>query len=148
MPNLGVFPYDPLTPTGQFRVLYPDTQAVPLDPPVGGMADYEELSDADIEGFLALGNGSVFRAIATYYLQQAGKAAQQSKIVKDTDLYVSLVDRSEDLTKIAQEWFARADSEDVANGDADIFDSFRFGGDNRCGRCAPEAAPCPVNCGC
>lgn len=136
MSNPGVYPLDPSTPVGQFRVAYPDKNSVPLDPPVVGQQDYEKFSDLDIEGFLALGGSSILRAIGYALLQKASAAAEESSVVKDYDLSIDLTKKAADLREQAAEYFALADQQDSAGEDA--FTVVRIGG--RCGKCPPELA--------
>lgn len=118
--NPGAYPLDPDTPVGQFRVLYGDVYSTPYDPVEAGFQDYEELSDAEIEGFLQ-GQTSIPRAIAYYYLSLSGQAAKQAKTVKDYDLSVDLTKRAADLRATAQVWFDQATAEDAA-GMEDAFE--------------------------
>jgi hypothetical protein len=113
--NPGVFPLDPETPVGQFRVLYGDVYSTPYDPVEPGFQNYEELSDAEISGFLAQGNDSVKRAIGYYYLSLSGTAAKEAKSVKDYDLSVDLTKRAADLRATAQVWFDHANADDDAS---------------------------------
>lgn len=136
MSNPGVYPLDPSTPVGQFRVAYPDKNSVPLDPVVSGQQDYEKFSDLEIEGFLALGGGSILRAIGYVLLQKASAAAEESSVVRDYDLSIDLTKKAADLREQAAEYFALADQQDSAGEDA--FTVVRIGG--RCGKCPPELA--------
>ena len=106
---------------------YGDTVATELLPPIEGVRMYRELSDAEIEGFLAqAANESIPRAIGLYVLSLATRAALEAKTVKDYDLQLDLTKRSGELRAAAQMWFDRADAEDAANGDNDIFEIFGF----------------------
>ena len=117
MSNPGVYPLDPATPVGQFRLLTGDTQSVPLDPPVSGQQDYEKFSDAEIEGYLAAGGDSIPRAIGFAYLYLASQAAMESKSIRDFDLQVDLTKRAADLRAIAQMWFDRGDDDDLSSAE-------------------------------
>lgn len=116
MPNIGIYPFDPSSDVGKFRVLFGDTVSVPLDPVVPGYQDYTNYSDAEIETYLATGGDSINRAVGFAYLQAAGAAALESKSVKDYDLAVDLTKRAEDLRKMAQFYFDIADEEDATAG--------------------------------
>jgi hypothetical protein len=125
MVNRGVTPPDFSTKIGMFRAAYPDLEYVDLDPVEAGYGDYTELSDIEVEGFLALGGDSVNRAIGYYYMQLSGAAAKLSKSTKDFDLATDLTKRAADLRATAQFYFDRADADDAA--DADYFDIVSMG---------------------
>lgn len=112
MANKGIAPADITSPVGRFRVLYGDLGYVPLVPAETGYGDYAELSDAEIEGFIAQGAGSVPQAIGWLYLAMAGKAAQESRNIKDQDLAVNTEKRASELRIVAQMWFDRASAEE------------------------------------
>ena len=147
MANIGVAPPDPTTLVGQFRIVYGDSEFIELDPPVPGQGEYSELSDAEIESFLAQGRDSVTRAIGFYYLALAGQAAKQSMSVADYDLRVDLTKRAGDLREQAQYYFRQADEEDEREGFNDIFDSFGFG-DRDCRVPELDTCPCMGRCWC
>lgn len=138
--NKGVAPPDPETLVGQFRYAYGDTEFVELDPVELGYGNYEELSDTDIEVFLGQGRDNVNRGIGYLYLRLSSLAAKKSRSIKDHDLAVDLTKRAEDLRRSAEMYFEQADAEDAASGALDLFDSFRFGGEDLV---VPEAAPTP-----
>lgn len=117
-PNDGVVPVDPTTDVGKFRVLVGDTTAEKYAPDEPGRGNYAMFSDVEIEGFVALAEGSISRAIGNAYLTLAGRAALESKSVKDFDLTIDVTKRPDSLRQIAYEWFARADKEDAAETDA------------------------------
>lgn len=142
--NPGVAPDDPMTPVGLFRVLYGDTESTPYDPVEPGYENYEELSDAEIEGFIAQGGDSVPRGIGYLYLAMAGQAAKESRSVKDYDLTVDLTKRAADLRAIAQIWFDQADDDDNTAGTNDIFEVF----DMAPQKCRHELAEYPTRCRC
>lgn len=121
MANSGVYPLDPLTLVGQFRLGYGDVYSVPFDPVQPGLQDYTHFSDAEIAQFIVLGGDSTNRSIGYAYLQAAGAAAMESKSVKDYDLAVDLTKRAEDLRKIALTYFGLADAEDIITGLAEEF---------------------------
>lgn len=83
MSNRGVYPVDPLTPVGQFRLASGDVISVPLTPPEVGFQDYRMWSDDEITVFLSQGGDSVNRSIGYAWLQASGAAALQSKSVKN-----------------------------------------------------------------
>lgn len=115
--NPGVIPVDPTTPVGLFRTLYGDTDYELYDPDEPGWANFEELSDAEIEGFIVQGGDSTSRAIGYLYLAMAGQAAKESRNVKDYDLQVDLTKRAGDLRAIAELWFGRADDDDTVSAE-------------------------------
>lgn len=125
--NRGVYPLDPTSDVGKFRLLYGDVDSIPLVPPELGFQNYTELSDDEIDMFLAQGSESISRAIGFYYLRLSGDAAKQSKSIADYDLKVDTTKRAADLRAIAEMWFGRADDEDDLNGLTDIFDIFDLG---------------------
>ena len=110
--NPGGWPVDPSTPVGAFRLTYGDTSATAYDPAEPGYRNFEELSDAEIEAFLAQGNDSVARGIGYLYLAMAGHAAKDAFSVKDNDLAIDYTKRAADLRLMAREWFDIADAED------------------------------------
>lgn len=115
--NPGAVPLTPGNPISDFRLAYGDITSTPYDPDEPGYRNFTELSDAEIEGFLAAG-GSVYRAIGFYYVQLAGKAALVGRSVKDHDLAIDSRQRSADLRALADYWFGLADDEDGASEDA------------------------------
>ena len=120
--NPGVYPIDPLTTTGQFRMLFGDVTSVAYDPVETGFQNYTNYSDAEIEQFLLQGNDSISRAIGYAYSQAAGAAAMQSKSIADYDLRVDLTKRAEDLRKMAEFWFDKAKDEDALTGADEFFE--------------------------
>lgn len=115
--NPGEFPLDPTSNVGKFRLVYGDTGSTPYSPVEPGYQNYTELSDAEIEAFLATGSDSINRAIGYYYLSLAGKAALVAKQVRDYDLQVDTTKRAADLRAIAQWWFDQADNDDVISAE-------------------------------
>lgn len=136
--NPGAWPLDPATTVGQFRVLYGDITSEPYVPAQPGFQNYEELSDTEIEGFLAQGGDAPGRAIGYLYLAMAGQAAKESRSIKDYDLQVDLTKRAADLRAIAQMWFDRGDSDDLIAGE-DAFEIVPTGTSR--GGFIPEASP-------
>jgi hypothetical protein len=145
MVNRGIAPFDPTSPVGQFRVLYPDVSYVALDPAEPGYGDYAELSDAEIEALILGAKDSVYRAIGNYYAQLAGQAAKVSASIKDYDLTIDRTKRSTDLLNMAKYWWGLADDEDALSGVNEVFDVFSIV-PSKC-HCTPEAAA-RVVCGC
>lgn len=119
--NPGEYPLDPASEVGQYRLIFGDTNAEEYDPAVPGQRTYTYFSDAEITAMLAQA-GTTTRAVAYGYLKLASAAAVESKSVKDYDLQIDLTKRAADLRATAQVWFERADDEDDADGNADIFD--------------------------
>lgn len=115
--NPGEWPVDLVSPVGQFRALTGDLNSVPYSPAEPGFQNFEKFSDAEIEGYLTQGGGSVARAIGFSYLYLAGQAAIASKEVKDYDLLLNTTKRATDLTNIAKIWFGQADGEDIISGE-------------------------------
>lgn len=116
--NDGASPLDPQSEVGKFRVLIGDTDAEEYDPPQSGRGNYAVFSDVEIEGFIAVAGGDIYRAIGNGYLTLAGQAAIESKSVRDFDLTVDLTKRAADLRLIAFQWFERADKEQASAEDA------------------------------
>lgn len=116
MVNRGVAPYDTSTPIGVLRVTIGDTIYAPLDPPESGFGDYEMFSDTELTGFVDLGEENVFRSAGFAFMSLAGKAALESKMIKDYDLQVDLRNRSRDLREAAFGFFAQADARDERLG--------------------------------
>lgn len=140
--NPGQWPVDLSSDVGQFRALVGDLNAEPYDPDEPGHRNFEKFSDAEIEGYIAAGGGSIPRAIGFSYLYLAGQAAVDSRQVKDYDLQVDTTKRAADLRAIAQFWFDRADEDDNASGVNDIFETFDM--TSRC--CIHELAEHPACC--
>lgn len=125
MANKGIAPPDMTSGVGKFRALYGDLSYKPLVPDEPGYGDYAELSDAEIEAFIDQGAGSVAQGIGWLYLAMAGRAASESKSIKDQDLAIDTTKRAGDLRALAQFWF---DRDDVVEG-GDYFDVVTIGGD-------------------
>ena len=136
--NPGEYPLDPESLVGRFRLTYGDVYSEPYAPVVPGVQNYKELSDAEIEAFLAQStNESIPRAIGLYVLSLATRAALEAKTVKDYDLQLDNTKRSGELRAAAQLWFDRADAEDIEAGLGDIFEIYGPG----CDDFAPEGSP-------
>lgn len=117
-PNDGASPLDPTSDVGKFRVLIGDTAAEAYSPVETGRGNYAMFSDVEIAGFVAVAEGNLNRAIGNAYLALAGRAATESKQIKDFDLTVDTTKRAADLRLVAYEWFGRADKEEAALQDA------------------------------
>ena len=129
--NPGLYPLEPDTPVGLLRLTYGDVYSEPYERVVSGIQNYKELSDADIEAFLAQStNESIPRAIGLYVLSLATRAALEAKTVKDYDLQLDNTKRSGELRAAAQLWFDRADAEDIEAGLGDIFEIYGPGCDD------------------
>lgn len=129
MSNSGVYPIDPLTPVGQFRLTSGDVISVPFDPVQSGLQNYRLWSDDEIESFLVSGGDSMNKAIGYAWLQSSALASQQSKTVKDYDLAVDLTKRATDLRKTAEFYFGLAAQEDSIAGLDDAFEIVDTGTD-------------------
>lgn len=136
--NKGVYPLDPNTEVGKFRLTIGDTSSEPFDPPQPGFQNYTMFSDAEIEAFLEVAE-SLEGAISLAYLQLAGAAALESKSVKDFDLQIDLTKRAGDLRALALLWQDKADALS-----ADIFEVFDTVSPDFC---EPELAARRVRCG-
>lgn len=132
----GVYPLDPETPVGQFRLVFGDIDSEPYDPVEQGFQSYGELSDAEIEAFLSQGGGSINRGIGYYYLSLSGAAAKESRMVQDYDLRIDSTKRAADLRAVAMGWFDLATQEDLGVAE-DAFEIIPTG--TRGGQFIPEA---------
>ena len=126
--NVGIAPPDFESDVGKFRAQIGDTRFEELDPSEPGKGQYELMSDAEIQVYLDVASGSLYRALGDYNLALANAAAENSKIIKDFDLQVSTVQRANDYRRIALAWYQRADKADESSGAGDIFDAFSLGG--------------------
>lgn len=117
-PNDGAVPYNPQSPVGVFRVLCGDTSATPYSPDEPGRGNYALFSDDEIAVQIEITQCSYPRAIGNAYLALAGRAATESKQIKDFDLTYDVTKRPDSLRQIAYEWFGRADKEEAALQDA------------------------------
>jgi len=116
--NDGIAPPDMTTEVGVFRALIGDMEFEAYDPPEAGHGNYQMFSDNDILGFLAAGKDNISRGVGYAYLALAGRAAIESKQVKDFDLTVDTTKRPTELRLIAQSWFDKASAEEAALLDA------------------------------
>lgn len=107
MANEGVYPIDPASAVGQFRVLAGDSN--PVEVLGGDRAEFRLWSDAEIEVYLSLSPDNVFRAVADGCWALASAAAAEAKVVKDYDLQVDLAKRARELRETATRMGERAD---------------------------------------
>lgn len=115
MSNTGLYPADPTTPTGQFRLTIGDWNGTPADPATDPQtATYVYWGDDEIAAFLAISAGSVNRAIGHGLMQLARNASLAGKQIKTDDLLLRTDQRGKDLASIAQDYFTLADKEDGA----------------------------------
>jgi len=121
MANAGVFPPDVTSNVGLLRILINDTAGVPLSPPVSGQADYPLWSDNSLLGALIVAGDVVYRAAGDLYSALAAEYAQDEESIKTDDLAVDRKGKAATFLKIAQSFYARADS-DAATTDSDYFD--------------------------
>lgn len=135
--NRGIAPPDMTSEVGKFRALAGDVEYMEYEPPQVGFGMYQKFSDTEIEGFLAVADGSPEGGLYFAFMQLAGDAAISAKSVRDFDLQVSTEKRATELRLIAQMW---KDRWDAATGD--IFEIFDIGGVSGCG-CVPELAARP-----
>lgn len=141
MSTLGVYPLDPDTPVGEFRLLSGDSEGTPIEPPTPPVeANYAIWSDAEIEAFLAISRGSVARAISIGYSHLMAQSSSTEQIRTD-DLNIT----SKELAKwqaMVDLWASIADQEDQRDVDdfAEIYDTR---GINAPAKCWPEASPRP-----
>ena len=115
--NPGAHPVDLASPVGQFRAMVGDLNSESYTPVEQGFQSFEKFSDAEIEAYLAQGDGSINRAIGYSYLYLAGQAAMEALAIKDYDLQVDSTKRAADLRAIAQMWFGLADTDDISSAE-------------------------------
>lgn len=118
--NQGAVPVDYSTPTGQFRALIGDTDAIELDPPIAGQGEYMWFGDDEIGAFLALYNDNPKRAAARALLTIAGSQALLLKKWSSDDLSVDGAAIAEALRKQAK------DLQDEADNEAALIDIFEI----------------------
>lgn len=120
MANVGISPIDKDSPVGKLRLSIGDTNSKPLDPVVDGKADYANLSDAELEGFLESADGSTIRATGFAYLRLATIAAARTVTIKTNDLGYANERRATELRELAKLWFAQADAADENAADDNL----------------------------
>lgn len=136
MDNPGKYPVDPSTEVGKLRAVLGDTSSKPFDPPRPGIQNYGMYSDAELEAFLALSEGSVAGGAFFAYSQMAASAATESRTVADYDLKYDSTKRPGEFRALAQMWKDKWDGEQ-----ADVFEVFDTVGQPTC---YPELAAWPV----
>lgn len=114
MTNRGIAPPDGDTAVGELRYLIGDTDYTAIAPPVAGFGDYANFSDAELEGFLRAGGGSVTRASGYAYLRFAALAAANAISWRSDDLSVDSKIPASEFRLLARIAFEQADAEDEA----------------------------------
>lgn len=115
--NRGIAPPDYDSEVGEVRALIGDVNYKPFDPDEPGFGVYEMYSDDELEVFLERAD-SVEGAVASAYLQMAGAAAREAKMVKDYDLQVDLNKRADALRRMAELWISKSEA-----GYSDFFEA-------------------------
>lgn len=115
--NRGIAPPDYSSEVGEVRAHIGDVNYEPFDPDEPGFGVYEMYSDDELEVFLERAD-SVEGAVASAYLQMAGAAAREAKMVKDYDLQVDLVKRADALRRMAELWISKSEA-----GYSDFFEA-------------------------
>lgn len=110
-----MYPLTPGSDVSTFRVLAGDSEPASIDGD-SGTASFALWSDAEIEVYLGMEPGNIYRAVALGYRALAGNAASQSKMVKDYDLEVDLTRRAGNLLDTAREFDLKADQFDEERG--------------------------------
>lgn len=138
MTNRGIAPLDPLTPVGQLRLLVGDTEYTELDP---GFGDYNNFSDAELEGFITSGGGSIVRASGFAYLRLAALAAAGAISWRSDDLAVDSKIVASEYRLLANIAFGQADTEDALGASGFALDfPFSCTCDGTCANCTQELA--------
>jgi len=145
MTNRGIAPLDPNSDVGQLRLIIGDTEYVELDP---GYGDYNNFSDAELQGFVVAGGGSITRASGYAYLRFAALAAANAISWRSDDLAVDSKLVASEYRLLARIAFEQADNEDDLSASGFALDfPYSFctcGGAGTCGCCLAELAPAPV----
>ncbi len=134
----GVWPVNADTATGRFRILLGDVNAEAYDPEAPGYRSFEQLSDAEIEGYLSQSTDSVTKALAFHYLRLAGIAATEAISIADADLKIDKTRKSEALRKMAEFWLGQDADDDVIAGE-EAFEIVETGRSS--GGFIPEGSP-------
>jgi hypothetical protein len=113
--NRGVVPIDPASTVGQVRLLVGDLDYENYDPVEEGFGIFANFSDAEIEGFILAGGGSITRASGYAYLRLAALAASGAISWKSDDQAVDAKQVATEYRLLANIAFAQADDAD-ANG--------------------------------
>jgi hypothetical protein len=145
MTNRGIAPLEPATDVGKLRLLVGDTEYVELAPAEPGYGDYNNFSDAELEGFIVAGGGSITRASGFAYLRLAALAAAGAISWRSDDLAVDTKLVASEYRLLSRIAFEQADNEDdlLASGFALDF-PFSCGDCGSCGKCLQELAAPPV----
>lgn len=104
MPEIQI-PYDPTTPLGQVRLLIDDTDT-----------SKSVFSDAEINTFLTMRNGSVRRAAAQALLMVAGSEARLAKKITSQDLQTDGPAVAAELRQLAKQLEAQEDGDEARAG--------------------------------
>lgn len=121
--NPGVVPVDPDTDLGQLRAALQDMHYTEYDPPVPGFGNFAKFSDAELESFLLLGQGSLARAISIGYATLATSA--QTGTVRTDDLTLQQGDSE------VNKWLALAKYwGDLADAEGEDFGGIYYPGGN------------------
>lgn len=114
--NRGVVPADPTTPVGSLRYLLGDFDYEGLDEPEEGYGNYYNFGDAELQGFITAGGGSVTRASGHAYMRLAAVAAASAISWRSDDLSVDSKIVPSEYRLLARIAFEQADAEDDALG--------------------------------
>ncbi len=137
-PYDGASPIDASTPTGKYRVLLGDVEGEAYDPPQSGRANYQKVSDAQVEAYLSQSGESVTKGIAFYYLTLAGQAANEAVSIQDLDLRIDKTKRASELRAMAEFWLGQDADDDVIAGE-EAFEIVETGRSS--GGFIPEGSP-------
>lgn len=110
--NKGVAPIDPTTPVSQLRLLLGDLDYDGLDEPEDGFGNFYNFSDAELEGFIAAGGGSITRGSGYAYLRLAAIAASGAISWRSDDLSVDSKIPASEFRLLARIAFEQADDEE------------------------------------
>lgn len=117
--NKGIAPLDPTSAVGQLRLLLGDLDYDGLEPLEEGFGDYYNFSDAELEGFITAGGGSITRASGYAYLRLAAIAASGAISWRSDDLSVDSKIPASEFRLLARIAFEQADDEE--SGSASSF---------------------------
>lgn len=125
--NLGAFPPNPATAVGRLRIAVGDTAPSPTEPVTTAWGDadpdstanYSVWGDDQLEGYLALAGGNVWRAagaavntLAIFYAQQGNKQ------IKADDLGLNISGRGSSLQEIAASFLEQATAADTLEAES------------------------------
>jgi hypothetical protein len=105
---LGVFPVDPSTPVGLFRVEIGDDAGVPNSPAI--TAEYEFFSDAAIEALIAAYSDSRDTAMAKAMTSMATRLITSAQDIQVDDIRIRTVERANLMLQLATDLLSRAES--------------------------------------